>query len=712
MTKLNPQLLELSEFISAELAFEEQLHIYRQSDSGCRVDAYAYLRKGARYVVCLLPSAQPNAAVKPIFHRWSWAYHLPDCHVISLSDPALYHADISAAWFLNSTEEDYITTMARFVDAIISRIGVPATGVLFYGSSMGGFGALMMASHFDGAVAVAEVPQLNLNHYPVKGAISNIEAMLLGGETLEAFSARHPERVIVANRFMQNRCVPAFRIVTNAADSAFKEHLEFLLDVSGLRHETDRFGDVGISVSSQSIGHKPLPTGEGILLIKSMIAGGWSVRAISDEERLAMSKLSCKELIDEATTLASSLKYVRTDEEKKIYDRLKAILYRAAEVNKEADWPLLKICSTTKLWTNSFNAEILQAALSAFGRRQSLEAFIYACRGILYGYPHAKAAEELDALIAQTESPEIANVGNIFKAIVAYDGGNYAGYSALIDKFLTQKSGSFDPYIAIPVSTVYTREVFAPSSFSPADVQISSTPLRLADVATEGMKYVISASCDVNYFHEYAQYLVGSFSRTCADEAILHLSVVNGDEPTMRKAVDEWGGKNVYVVSQGIEGGDNSGPIASLLRFCHVFQLMESYDLPVVVLDLDTVIKGRLSEFVASISDSDIGSRMLRGVAPWEAYTGGFAVFNVTPAAKYVAKNIAFVASELCEVKDKQWWIDQNCFEAGIRSALVSGLKLVVKDVYSIRDRYCVMPVGSAYAKKSVLDTALGNVLK
>lgn len=708
MIKLDPTVMAMAEFQSAQAIFNAQLHI-RSQLNGAIVDAFAYFREGAKKIVCLLPSAQPNSHINPIFHRWSWAFNLPDCHVISLSDPALYNADINAAWFLSGNETDNISAMAAVVRAIAMRVNVADDNIIFYGSSMGGFGALMLASCFDNAFAIAEVPQIDLKNYPVKGAISNIENHLLAGESLDSLSKRFPERTEVIARFLHSNRVPPLRIVTNAADSAFNEHIQFISDLMRLRTDVDSFGEISISVDSRNIGHKPLPTDDGIRLIQAALSGGWRSSQISNEEKLLAAKFNYKNLIEEATELASLVKYVRTAEDKQIYDRLKAVLYRAAEVNPSADWPFLKICSSTKLWTNSFNAEILQAARKAFERKQSLEAFIYICRGILYGHNNHDAELELDALLSATKDDEIANVGNIFKAIICYDRGDYSGYARFISGFLAAKSPEFNPYIAIPVSTVYAGEFPSAGSRSAA-ASIAGVSLRISRQRALGFKYIVSASCDENYFNEYARYLVESFSRTCGDEAILHLSVVNGDEEVLKTQVSGWGGKNVLVVSQGIDAGENSGPIASLLRFCHVDQLLDEYQIPVLVLDLDTVIKASLSAFVDSVTDCDIGSRMLKGVAPWETYTGGFAVFNVTPAAKYIAQNIAFVASEMCETGRKQWWIVQNCFEAGIRGAMVNGVTPVIKDVVGIRDKYCVMPVGSSYAKKAALDSALANL--
>ena len=72
---------------------------------------------------------------------------------------------------------------------------------------MGGFGALMLAAELRHAVAVAEVPQLDMRNYPIRGAVSDLEGMALGC-TLGEYYDLHPERVSVVSRFVSTRVIP------------------------------------------------------------------------------------------------------------------------------------------------------------------------------------------------------------------------------------------------------------------------------------------------------------------------------------------------------------------------------------------------------------------------------------------------------------------------------------------------------------------------
>lgn len=706
--QLLPDKITLNEFKNIFVSNEKQYHIYQKIDELSQVDCFAVFRKEAKHIVCLMPSAQLQSAevTNPIFHRWTWAYQFKDQHVISLSDPAIYKTDLHASWFLSSNKDiDYINNMAIFIRSLAEKFNIPENKIILYGSSMGGFGALMIASKLSGALAIAEVPQINLMYYPIKKSLEKIEHAVLNGQSFYDFSLSFSERVNIIERFKFEKFIPPFRLITNMADGAYNEHIDMFYQLDKIKSCVNAIGDTNLTIISEPIGHKPLASSYGVSFIQSAISEGWQTTKCEVTEN------RYEGLIKDAVKKASTIKYIRDEKEKIEYEKLKEMLYEAVAINPTADWPYLKICSIVKLWTNSFNEEILNSALNAFTRKQTLEAFIYACRGFLYNRDFKTAAEEIDVLINKTIDQQTANIGNIFKAIVAYEQNDYEKYQYLIKKFKDNKATDFETYIAIPVSTVYTDGLYANENFKPNNILLLSQTINIADFSINNEKYIISASCDEKYFFEYAEYLVRSFSEICSEEGILHLSIVSGDIEKINEALKNWNAKNIFISLQHLDARDNVGPIASLLRFVHVYPLLEKYVLPVFVLDLDCVIKKSFINIINIYRNTDIGSRILgNGVAPWEKYTGGFAMFNPTLLGIEVAKNIAYVASKQCNNKNKQWWIDQNCFEAGIRSVYQFGKDLHVENMFSIRDTYCIMPVGSGESKKYNLEKALSIV--
>ncbi|MCR1163666.1 hypothetical protein NEK97_19550 [Paenarthrobacter sp. UW852] len=631
---------------------------------------------------------------------------------MALSDPALYSSSqVRAAWFM-SDSEDVIDAMAVYVKKILDKLGLKNEDVVIYGSSMGGFGALMLGAELAGSFAVAEVPQLDMRKYPIRGAIRALERHVIN-QDLEEFYKQHPERVNVLDRFQERRVLPKLKIVTNRADTGFQEQMHFLNELSTLKTEVESIYDTEIHIVSEEIGHKPLPTSRGIEIVRSALSQ--TVKEAQKTDFAAepiQDRRSYQELVDSAVASIGQIKFIRDAEETTLYLSAKNDLYAAARLNASADWPYRRLCSLIKLWTNSFNQEILDCALAGMARKETLESFIYVCRGLLFNNKPAQAAELIDSLIETTSDPDIANVGRIFQSLCAYESGDFNRYCELIEGFRSNKSSGFEPYIAIPVSTVVTS---TPDSLSPSPSPVRLLGLELTEVPklSPGTKYVVSASCDEVYFRKYAEYLVKSFSATCGSEATMFLSVITDNSVEIQKLLDQWGARSIILNPLRMRVSENIGPVASLVRFSTVYPILSALNVPVVVLDLDTVITGPLSSLIEAHAQTDVCSRILGGgVAPWEKYTGGFAIFNTTESSKAVAGFMASAAESMAHEGSKQWWIDQNCFEAGIRMVQQSGRRLTIDNVMSERDKFCVMPVGTGDAKIHSLESALKGLLE
>ncbi|MGJ9402570.1 hypothetical protein [Arthrobacter sp. KK5.5] len=694
-------------------------HVRHEIRLDVYVDALVTARSSAEAIVCFLPSAQPVASpqANPVFHRWTWEESFLDAHVVVLSDPALYVSDnVHAGWFIDQ-DDDFVAHMAFVVAKVAKSLGVPLANVVTYGSSMGGYGALMLATELRDPVAVAEVPQLDLRKYSIQRALRVIEDRLLS-QTIDELFKTAPERISVVERMKARGVVPRFKIVTNRLDAGHDE----LIDLqSSLKRATDfatSIGDYEIQTTSNAIGHKPLPRTKATLVIRSVLGSLLEINDVPAAKPASSSTTSSasgtqtfREVLDEATGVIASIRYIRDEADTAKYLRAKELLYRAAELNPAHDWPYRRLCSLIKLWKNTFDNEVLAAAENAFARGQSLESFIYCCRGYLSNFGSDVAGRRIEELIGETNDTQTANVGRIFLSVCAYEAGEFDEYADLIGQFQSHRADGFEPYIAIPVSTVVTASA-AELTLDSDSTSILDADLSVDWAAPEGAKYIVSASCDEGYFHKYARFLVQSFSLTCSEEAVLHLAVISDNPTAVREALAAWDPQGVVLSVVSLDAGDNLGPIASLIRFSFVYPLLRKFVRPVVVLDLDTVITTGLSPLIEKHAAADICSRILgQGVAPWEKYTGGFAVFNPTAAAGQAAGFIAAAAAKTAVSGSKQWWIDQNCFEAGIRLASQDPRGISVTNVYTERDAFCVMPVGSGDAKLHVLERAMKTVL-
>ncbi|MFJ4168478.1 hypothetical protein ACIPY3_03100 [Paenarthrobacter sp. NPDC089714] len=258
--------------VSRDLEFSSRERVITaETTRGLGIEAFGHFAAAPTKLLCFLPSAQRKDAPPqaPFYPRWSWAAGFPGWDVLSLSDPMLNSApELAASWFASS-EEDIVSELAAFIREFCDRRGISVADVVLYGSSMGGFGALMVAAELKVARAVAEVPQLDLLLYPDKDALVDVEKMALHGRSLTSLAEEHPERTNVYERMVSTGALPPLTIVTNRGDSAFQETLEFVDRVQSLADHSDSVGSVSLHLTSRNEGHSVQPTPFMVQFLKS-----------------------------------------------------------------------------------------------------------------------------------------------------------------------------------------------------------------------------------------------------------------------------------------------------------------------------------------------------------------------------------------------------------------------------------------------------------
>ncbi|WP_420934011.1 D-glucuronyl C5-epimerase family protein [Alteromonas sp. A081] len=240
---------------------------------GSKMEAMVRFRANTRNIVVFLPSAQKQSEPPkiPVFHRASWGTELSYTTIITLSDPALNDVGGHACWFLSAEyDKDYIESLSEFLKVITSKLSLVGLGIYLYGSSMGGFGALMMASHLPNSHAIAEVPQLDLRTYPHQSAKLWLKSNILG-VGVDEFYINQPHKVSVLSRYLKQRKIPSFTLITNTADEEFSQHVEFIRDLSSATSLVESVGEYSLKVWPEAIGHQPLDRNSSTSLISHLI---------------------------------------------------------------------------------------------------------------------------------------------------------------------------------------------------------------------------------------------------------------------------------------------------------------------------------------------------------------------------------------------------------------------------------------------------------
>jgi hypothetical protein len=150
-----------------------------------------------RLFVLLSGARDPEKQSLPKFDRWSWARLFPGS-VLCISDPTLYLDPnrLRIGWYVGTENHNWLKSMAALVAHVAKDLGTLQQHVVTYGSSAGGFAALMLAAELRHATAVAINPQTDICKYSerfvnkfLELAFSNRSRSELTPDELDRFSA-------------------------------------------------------------------------------------------------------------------------------------------------------------------------------------------------------------------------------------------------------------------------------------------------------------------------------------------------------------------------------------------------------------------------------------------------------------------------------------------------------------------------------------------
>ncbi len=132
----------------------------------------------------------------PRFNRFTWSQDFPG-NFISIADPTLTLKDsLQLGWYFGNSRRDAIAELAEIVKAWAQALQVPPDRIVAYGSSGGGFAALMLVSHLGhGATAIAINAQTSIIKYSQIGAVNAFLKACTSATTQKAAVAQHANRL-------------------------------------------------------------------------------------------------------------------------------------------------------------------------------------------------------------------------------------------------------------------------------------------------------------------------------------------------------------------------------------------------------------------------------------------------------------------------------------------------------------------------------------
>jgi len=225
---------------------------------------YYFAPNSSRTLLVFFPAALvPNKRYVPAFHRWSWAFKLPEYDVLCLSDPTLYlHEHMLGGWLQGTSKDWVLMRCLSHLRAFQSLRNY--THIVLCGFSMGGFVAIQAATLCPDNIirtrvmAYAENPQISLIKYCHRRHMNLIASVCYGVSSLDKVSSDFNPRLDIVSLIASQNYVPPGLVVIKEGDTHHHgvqlQHLR-----SGLQlFDQSVLGLEVIPMSIDSSSHTPL----------------------------------------------------------------------------------------------------------------------------------------------------------------------------------------------------------------------------------------------------------------------------------------------------------------------------------------------------------------------------------------------------------------------------------------------------------------------
>lgn len=161
-------------------------------------------------------------------------------------------------WGVGLNDDYYLETISKIILKFSECLNIRRNYLLFYGSSIGGFTSLILATLIKDSYALSDIPQLDLTHYDkehydriMKYCFPNISE----NEVLEKYG----ERINVIKMMKKQNYIPKAILLFDCSylKDMTRNYIPFFNQLNELSysHEVNK---LQIVIHGRNIGHKPL----------------------------------------------------------------------------------------------------------------------------------------------------------------------------------------------------------------------------------------------------------------------------------------------------------------------------------------------------------------------------------------------------------------------------------------------------------------------
>ena len=206
---------------------------------------------------------------KPYFNRWSWKY---ECSFLCYNDPSRYLQEQSQGlWGIGVENDYYLENIKNIILKIAYKYNILNKNILFFGSSMGGFMSLLLATMVKESKAIADIPQLSMIYD--ERYWDQIRELSFDNKSDEYIIKNYGYRLNFIEMMKKENYIPKALLIldyTSSYDVETQFSPFFTSELSKIPFNK-KSNNLKIIINGKNIGHKPLSYEETMHLINASL---------------------------------------------------------------------------------------------------------------------------------------------------------------------------------------------------------------------------------------------------------------------------------------------------------------------------------------------------------------------------------------------------------------------------------------------------------
>jgi tetratricopeptide (TPR) repeat protein len=201
-----------------------------------------------------------------------------------------------------------------------------------------------------------------------------------------------------------------------------------------------------------------------------------------------------------------------------------------------------------------------------------------------------------------------------------------------------------------------------------SDRAIAPPQPALQGEALGDFRYVVLISCNPSYVRKYGFPFMRSFAENAQGENLLHLHVYDPDERILdeiRQVTRQARLARFAVTTEASPFPEHEAQQRKAYYACgrlvHLPYWLECYRRPVLSLDVDFIVEGRLDALIDAAAGYDLGLNRREPIdSPWLDVIANIIVANPTAAARRYLAAVGNYALQYLEREREAWLVDQT----------------------------------------------------